>query len=310
MEAGIARGAQRRVAAVEAAPVSVRTELRQKLREIPAGFFEMGARKSRFPGDLDSPRRKVHVSDFLLSPFTVTNAEYARFAESSGYRSVAETEGWSFVFHLLLADPDQHIITPQGLSWWRKIEGAHWAAPEGLGSSWRNKPDHPVVHVCWYDAAAYCRWAGLRLPTEAEWERGARGGLAHKKFPWGNLLEPGGHHAMNIWQGDFPLSNTAADGFVDTAPVNAFEPNGYGLYNMTGNVWEWVADWFGPYPAGSGALHDPTGPETGTHKSTRGGSYLCHHSYCDRYHVHSRSASEPVSSTGNMGFRVAASITE
>ncbi|WP_375263129.1 formylglycine-generating enzyme family protein [Palleronia sp.] len=298
-----------RARGVPPADAVTQADLRTRLTEIPGGIFEMGTRKSTYPDDLDSPVRKVKLDPFLISPTTVTNAEYARFVEATGYRTVAEAEGWSVVFHLLLPDAAAHPHHPPGLPWWRRVEGAFWAAPEGPGSHWRDRADHPVTQVAWYDALAYCTWAGLRLPTEAEWERAARGGLARKKFPWGNRLEPEGRHAMNVWQGDFPRHNTADDGFVGTAPVDAYQSNGYGLYNTTGNVWEWVADRYGPRPApGRLPERNPTGPCDGLQRIQRGGSFLCHVSYCDRYHVHSRTRNDPDSSTSNAGLRVAADL--
>ncbi|MCR8725770.1 formylglycine-generating enzyme family protein [Frigidibacter sp. ROC022] len=291
--------------AVAPAAPEVRAELKARLKPIPGGFFEMGTRKSRFPADLDSPRRRVKLSPYLISPFTVSNADYARFVAATGYRTVAEEEGWSFVFHLFLGEKARAWPGPPGLEWWRAVNGAYWAAPEGPGSDWTGRENHPAIHIAWYDALAYCTWAGLRLPTEAEWERAGRGGLANMKFPWGNVMQPGGEHRMNTWQGTFPVENTAEDGFVGTAPVDAFPPNGYGLHNMTGNVWEWVADRFGPPDLGHSPLVDPQGPKEGMARIQRGGSYLCHVSYCDRYHVHSRTGNPPDTSTGNLGFRVA-----
>lgn len=296
----------RRALAIGPADDSTRAALAAELRPIPGGFFEMGARKSTFAADLDSPRRRVRLDPFRISATAVSNAEFARFVAASGYRTVAEHEGWSYVFHLLLARADDWPEHPPGLRWWRKVDGAYWAAPEGPGSDVATREDHPATHITWYDALAYTRWAGLRLPSEAEWERAGRGGLVNKKFPWGNELVPGGAYAMNTWQGRFPDENSAEDGFVGTAPVTAYEPNGYGLYNMTGNVWEWVADWFGPRAPGPGPLRNPKGPESGSGKVQRGGSFLCHVSYCDRYHVHSRTKNDPDSSTSNSGFRVAA----
>ncbi|PVH28476.1 formylglycine-generating enzyme family protein [Pararhodobacter oceanensis] len=296
------------LAEVTPATPEVQAELRDALVEIPGGFFDMGTRRSTYPDDGDSPRRKVHLRPYLIAPTSVTNAEFARFTTATGYRTVAEAEGWSFVFHLLLADPEAHPTSPPGLNWWRQVHGASWQHPEGPGSSITTRMDHPAVHISWFDAQAYCRWAGLILPSEAQWERAARGGLAHKKYPWGDTLLPQGQHAMNIFQGSFPQQNTAEDGYIGTAPVRAYQPNAYGLYNMTGNVWEWVSDRFGPHPAPIKGKPDrePQGAATGHARVQRGGSYLCHDSYCDRYHVHSRTRNDPESSTGNIGFRVAA----
>jgi len=276
------------------ADAKLQSELKSALVEIPGGFFDMGARKSRFPQDRDSPRRRVKIAPFHISPYAVTNRDYARFVAATGYRTVAEVEGWSFVFHLFLKTPEQ-FQSPPGLPWWRKVDGSYWAAPEGPASHVDDRPDHPVVHISWYDAKAYCHWSGLRLPSEAEWERAARGGIARAKFPWGNSFMPGGKHAMNTWQGHFPDENTAEDGHIGTAPVNAFSANGFGLHNMTGNVWEWAEDLFEDQSAVGARVQ-------------RGGSFLCHDSYCDRYHVHSRTGTEPDSSAGHSGFRVAADV--
>jgi formylglycine-generating enzyme required for sulfatase activity len=180
-------------------------------------------------------------------------------------------------------------------------------APEGPRSTIEDRADHPVVHISWNDAGAFCEWADVRLPTEAEWEYAARGGLVGSRFPWGDELEPSGEHLMNVFQGTFPTNNDEADGYAGTAPVHAFKPNGYGLYQMTGNVWEWTADWFGPTYYRVSPREDPTGPEAGAARVMRGGSYLCHESYCNRYRLDARSSITPDSSTGNLGFRVARS---
>ncbi|PJE28537.1 serine/threonine protein phosphatase [Pseudooceanicola marinus] len=292
--------------AVPLAAHGTRQELHDALVSIPAGHFEMGTRVSRYARDLDSPRRRVKVSGFRIADATVCNAEYARFINETGYRTVSEVEGWSYVFHLQLADPTLWPLHPPGLPWWRLVHGASWAQPEGPGSSWENRADHPAVHLTWFDALAYVTWAGLRLPREAEWERAARGGLVNKKFPWGNKLVPESGFAMNTWQGDFPHTNSGEDGYIGTAPVRSYAPNGYGLYNMTGNIWEWVQDFYGPRPTPSRLPEqDPTGPQTGSARIQRGGSYLCHVSYCDRYHVHSRTWNDANSSTANCGLRVA-----
>ncbi len=292
--------------AVPLADAAVRRRIRDGLVEIPARFFDYGARRTTRPADLDAPRLRVKLRPFLIAPVAVTNAAFAAFAADTGYRTVAEREGWSFVFHLLLADPAAWPHSPPGLPWWRRVDGASWRLPEGPGGTLDGRGDHPVVHVCWYDALAYCRWSGTRLPFEVEWEGAARGGLACRRFPWGNELTPGGRHAMNIWQGRFPDHNAAEDGHVGTAPVDAFAPNGFGLYNATGNVWEWVIDRFGPrdglHPSPDAAAAKAV---SGGRRVQRGGSYLCHDSYCDRYHVHSRTSNDADSTTGNCGFRVA-----
>jgi len=288
----------------------LRAAVRDTLVEVSAGFFEMGTRKPRYPDDHEGPQRRVWLDGYRIGRFSVTNALFARFVAESGYVTVAEREGWSYVFHLFLSDLARYPNSPQGTPWWRQVHGATWAAPEGPGSDVATRADHPVVHVAWDDAVAFARFCGLRLPTEAEWEKAARGGLRGKKFPWGNTLEPADGHRHNVWQGDFPRVNTADDGHVGTAPVAAYQPNGYGIWNMTGNVWEWCTDWFGPpEPTRPGnPLRNPQGPATGEGRVVRGGSYLCHASYCERYHVHSRTRNTPDSSTGHMGFRVAAAL--
>ena len=248
----------------------------------------------------------MKLSPFRISATACTNAEFSRFTAATGYRTVAEREGWSYVFHLSLSDPTAYPHSPPGLPWWRKVDGACWSAPEGPDSDIADRGDHPVVHIAWFDAMAYCTWAGLGLPTEAQWEFAARGGLARKKFPLGNDMTPGGVSAMNTWQGQFPTMNTKEDGFLGTAPVTALAANGHGLYNPCGNVWEWARDLYAPHPPrGPFPLRDPVGEAGGPARVQRGGSYLCHESYCDCYHVHSRTRNDPDSSLGNAGFRVA-----
>ncbi|MDQ1633342.1 MAG: formylglycine-rating enzyme [Frankiaceae bacterium] len=258
--------------------------------QVPAGTFLMGSDEELYPDDHEGPVRRVSVEAFEAAVTTVTNAEFARFVAATGRGTIAEQQGWSFVFAGLLrpdAPPTRAVVAAP---WWRQVHGARWDRPEGPGSDIDDRGDHPVVHVSWTDARAYCRWAGGRLPSEAEWEYASRGGLEQQRFPWGDDLTPRGKHRMNVFQGKFPEHNTAADGYAGTAPADAFPPNGYGLHNTTGNVWEWTADRFGPTQPGQRAM--------------RGGSYLCHASYCRRYRCAARSGNTPDSFAGNIGFRM------
>jgi len=271
---------------------------------VDGGMFLMGTGDpGGHPADGEGPVHRVHVDPFRIDPHTVSNAAFRAFADATGHRTSAELIGWSFVFVGLL--PAAHPST-RGLAqapWWRQVFDASWHRPEGPHSNLDGRDDHPVVHVSWHDAQAYCAWAGLRLPLEAEWEYAARGGLVQRRFPWGDRLEPGGAHRMNVWQGRFPATNTMADGWYGTAPVDAFPPNGYGLHNVTGNVWEWCSDWFDPGFYRHSPTRNPTGPTRGTLRVMRGGSYLCHGSYCRRYRVAARTGYSPGRSTGNVGFR-------
>jgi formylglycine-generating enzyme len=258
-----------------------------------------------YPGDGETPR-EVEVSAFHIDAEAVSNARFAEFVETTGHRTEAEQYGWSFVFAGLLPDDFPPTRGVAAAPWWRQVEGADWSHPEGPQSDLEGRADHPVVQVTWNDATAYCDWAGVRLPTEAEWEFAARGGLERAAFPWGDELEPDGDHRMNVWQGRFPAENTLADGFYGICPVGAFPPNAYGLYNATGNVWEWVADRYSVDFGSRDRRLDPQGPPDGPQRVQKGGSYLCHASYCRRYRVAARQSNEPDSSTGNLGFRCAA----
>jgi formylglycine-generating enzyme required for sulfatase activity len=258
---------------------------------LDGGSFLMGAEGPEcVPGDGEGPVREVEVDAFAIDPCAVSNRRFAAFAAATGHVTDAERFGWSFVFGGLL--PDEFPDTRGAIQapWWRQVYGADWRRPH---SAIDGRLDHPVVHVSWRDAQAFCDWSGTRLPTEAEWEYAARGGLVQKRFPWGDEREPDGEHRMNVWQGNFPAENTLEDGFLGTCPVDAFPANGYGLHNTSGNVWEWCAGSF----------------DDGGAKATRGGSYLCHDSYCNRYRVAARSSNTADTSTGNTGFRCARDAT-
>lgn len=271
---------------------------------IPGGTFRMGnPRHDGYEADGEGPVHAVTLEPFRMDAAAVSNTRFAAFVEATGYVTEAERFGWSFVFHLLLPPELREARRPVAAPWWRQVFGADWRHPEGPGSDIAKRLDHPAIHVSWNDAQAYCAWAGVRLPTEAEWEFAARGRLEGQRFPWGDEMVPKGKHRMNVWQGRFPERNERADGYLGTAPVRSYKPNAYGLFCMTGNVWEWCADWFSPRTYAEGDAVNPVGPGTGEAKVMRGGSYLCHASYCNRYRVDARSSNTPDSSTGNLGFR-------
>ncbi|MFD1030098.1 formylglycine-generating enzyme family protein [Metaplanococcus flavidus] len=275
----------------------------EKMVRIEGGTFLTGTNDAEgFQADGEGPVRERKVESFLMDSHTVTNAEFSRFAKETGYVTEAEMFGWSFVFYQFISraintEIQQVAATP----WWFAVERAYWFQPEGPGSSIKGRLDHPVIHVSWNDAQAFSKWAGKRLPSEVEWEYAARGGLQQKKYPWGDELTPNGEHYCNIWQGIFPNSNTGEDGYAGTAPACSFPPNGFGLYNMAGNVWEWCANPF------EQELTEEV-KEENVHRAMRGGSYLCHESYCNRYRVAARTSNTMDSSAGNIGFRCVADL--
>ena len=303
---------------------------------IPAGEFLMGSTEERAWAD-ERPAHKVLLSrPYFIDQTEVTNAQFERFVQATRYRTVAERpvdlqairaqlRPGAKAPHAAMLQPGSLVfVMPVGevnlrdlSQWWKWTPGASWRAPEGPGSSLRSRADHPVVHLAWEDADAYCRWAGKRLPTEAEWERAARGGVDGLPYVWGsdkpNDSGSDGWFA-NIWQGVFPTRNTAADGYAGTAPVRSFKPNPYGLYDMAGNVWEWIADWYDAdaYTARVGLrVTDPTGPAQALNREQRrvqrGGSFLCHDSYCTRYRPGARQGAAADSGSSHAGVRCAKS---
>ena len=278
------------------------------LIELPEGTFEMGNEENAYPADGEGPVREVTLSGFAISATAVTNAEFAEFVGVTGHQTTAEVEGWSFVFAGLLPDDFPPTRGVLGAEWWRQVEGADWRHPEGPNSLITANGDlwhHPVVHISWFDAVGFAEWAGGRLPTEAQWEYAARGGLDQNRLPWGDETAPNGRHQCNIFTGTFPVEDTAEDGWAGTCPVDEYEPNGYGLYNCSGNVWEWCTDWFTAHHSDEDPLLDPSGPPMGLDRVAKGGSYLCHDSYCHRYRVGARLGLLPDSTLSHHGFRLA-----
>jgi formylglycine-generating enzyme required for sulfatase activity len=305
---------------------------------IPGGWFTMGSDEAmgidRVPNS--TPVHRVWVDGFWMDATEVTNAQFRAFVRATGYKTVAERPPDAEL--LANAQPKyRHIKGPFSLvfsppkscppakdcncdKWWKIVEGANWKHPEGPGSSIEGKDNYPVVHLCYEDAVASARWAGKRLPTEAEWERAARGGLEGKRYYWGDELRPDGKWMANTWQGKFPCENTAEDGYAGLAPVAAYPPNAYGLYDMAGNVWEWTSDWYQPgFAVRPGEeLSNPTGPppppDTGPlgtrFRVLRGGSYLCADEYCARYRAGGRQPGDINSAQSHTGFRCVLTLPE
>jgi formylglycine-generating enzyme required for sulfatase activity len=293
---------------------------------IPGGEFWMGCADCGMPDAL--PVHLVSVSGFWMDAAPVTNAEFDAFVRATNYVTVAERRPDPKDFPGVPPDklvpgsvvftPPAHPVSLEDFSkWWSYVPGADWRHPEGPSSSLEGLERHPVVHVAWEDAAAYATWAKKRLPTEAEFEFAARGGLDRNIYPWGNELKPQGRVPANIWEGHFPDANSRADGYFTTSPVTAFPANRYGLYDVGGNVWQWCADWYRPdyyrgFTASKTPARDPRGPDTSfdpdepsaAKRVTRGGSFLCSGEYCSRYLVGSRGKSEVSSGSSNLGFRL------
>lgn len=306
----------------------------QGMTWIPGGEFSMGAND---PPEMDDvgmkatldarPIHRVYVDGFFMDKTDVTNAQFAEFAKSTGYVTVAERKPTAEDFpgappenlvagSVVFSPPDHAVALNNHFQWWSYVKGANWRHPSGPKSDIRGKENYPVVQVAYEDVAAYAKWAGKRLPTEAEWEFAARGGLAGKPFVWGDQFRPKDKWMANTFQGHFPNENTRADGFAGTSPVMHYPPNAYGLYDMAGNVWQWISDWYRPdyykqlaalgtvarNPQGPDNPFDPAEP-TESKKVHRGGSYLCTDQYCSRYIVGTRGKGEVTTGTNHLGFR-------
>lgn len=271
---------------------------------IPAGRAYLGTRHPQLVPDGEGPMRRRVVERFQMDRTTVTTARFAAFVEATGYVSEAEKIGWSFVFHHQLPADYAPTRGVAGLEWWRGVPGASWRCLLGQGDTIAQTADHPVVHVSLADARAFAQWAGGRLASEPEWEHAARGGLGDVRFPWGDD-EPDDESVFpcNIWQGQFPHDNLALDGFAATAPADSFAPNGYGLMNMVGNVWEWTADMF-VNDVMRRRMAKRITPEQRSQHLLKGGSFLCHKSYCYRYRIAARTGNTPDFASTHTGFRL------
>jgi sulfatase modifying factor 1 len=271
---------------------------------IPGGRAEVGTDQPVLPGDGEGPRRFVKLRDFRLGATAVTNQMFASFVADTMYVTDAERFGWSFVFyaHVQGVDPTPAVV---GTEWWRRVDGAYWKAPFGPLSSVTDEA-YPVVHISWHDAMAFAEWAGGRLPTEAEWEHAARGGRAGSIYPWGNQHpDDERFQPCNIWQGRFPEIDIGVDGYAGLAPARSFEPNGFGLYNMSGNCWEWTSENFRVRSLRAGAKTINERSHEAGAKLLKGGSHLCHASYCHRYRIAARTSNTPETSTSHIGMRIA-----
>jgi formylglycine-generating enzyme required for sulfatase activity len=300
---------------------------------IPGGEFLMGTDDPE-AAPAEHPAHRVRLRGFWMDSTEVTNAQFRKFADATGYLTTAERPvDWEQMkktvppgtpkppddklvpASLVFTPPDRAIPLDDHTAWWRWVPGANWRCPEGPGSSIADKDNYPVVHVSWDDAVAFARWSGKRLPTEAEWEFASRGGLHGRKYAWGEEFQPNGKPLANTWQGRFPDTNAAADGFARTAPVKSFPPNGYGLYDMIGNVWEWCADWYRPDAYRSGNAREiaenPKGPESSfdpeepfqPKRVSRGGSFMCSPDYCSNYRPSARRGTAIDSGMSHLGFR-------
>lgn len=270
----------------------------------------MGTNDFFYPTDGENPSRSVWVDEFQIGKYATTNAEFAEFVNATGYVTEAQNYGWSYVFKGLIneiSDSTQLTGIASSAPWWLAIKNANWFYPFGNSLTIEDLLDHPVVHVTHNDALEFCNWAGYKLPTEAQWEKASRGGLEQALYPWGNDLLTQGQHSANIWQGDFPNLNSQEDGFFGTAPVNSFKPNGFGLYNSVGNVWEWTNDFWSSrwhIPESIETRKNPVGPQKASgNKVLKGGSFMCHDSYCYRYRNSARTFNSPNTSTSHIGFR-------
>ncbi|MDA8584646.1 formylglycine-generating enzyme family protein [Rhodobacteraceae bacterium] len=273
------------------------------LVDVAGGHALVGTNHPELRDDRESPLKTKRIRAFRMMETTVTNAMFAEFVDDTGYQTEAERFGWSFVFHHNVSGKIAASEGVQGVEWWRKIDGSFWRMINGPGSDNDWQAEHPVVHVSWNDARAFAAWAGGRLPTEAEWEHAARGGLGDVPFPWGDRdPDDTDFQPCNIWQGRFPDLNTGADGHIATAPARSFMPNGFGLFNMVGNVWEWTGEPF-KLRSVSKRLKGHAGNLPNS-KLLKGGSFLCHKSYCFRYRIAARTGNTADTSTAHQGFRL------
>jgi len=271
------------------------------LAVVAGGPFVIGTDAPRIPEDGEGPARNVEIAPFRIARRAVDVEAFGQFVAATGYVTDAERIGWSFVFAGEVDRRARVLGHAADAPWWLGVEVATWRRPNGSDDA---PADEPVVHVSWNDASAYCSWAGCRLPTEAEWEYAAAAGEPGRTYPWGDELVPDGVHRCNVWQGSFPTRDTGEDGFRGRAPVDAFLPNAFGLFNTIGNVWEWCADAHDMARDRASSCCAPA--RDGAAKVQKGGSYLCHESYCARYRIQARIGNAPDSSIGNAGFRVAA----